>query len=180
MPDDTDVVNKQPVKSQKRKSTTLVDEQPRDVKRSKKEPRKPHPQAWIAEEDAALLKGVEKHGLDFDQIKAESGARLGKRKTRSLDTYLRLHHPDKFRELRAATPKKPNALDWTAEEKAALLAGVENHGLDFDKIKAHNDPRLGRSNDRASNSLRVMFIRCYPDKYRELKEMKALAKHEVL
>ena len=37
-----------------------------------------NPRAWMLEEETALLEGVERHGLDFDKIKAESGARLGK------------------------------------------------------------------------------------------------------
>lgn len=131
------------------------------------------------EEKTALLEGVKKHRFDFEKIKASSGARLGKRSASALQAHLYANHPSKVKELRVATPSKHTDL-WTVEEKTALLEGVEKHGLNFDKMKAHNDPRLSRRNDRASYSLSEGFIRYYPEKYRELMEKKALAKHEVL
>ncbi|GMH60696.1 hypothetical protein TrLO_g903 [Triparma laevis f. longispina] len=50
---------------------------------------KPPSNVWTEEETAALFEGVEKHGLDLNKIKAESGDRLDKRSKVAL--YSKLH-----------------------------------------------------------------------------------------
>ncbi|GMH55245.1 hypothetical protein TrLO_g5103 [Triparma laevis f. longispina] len=113
----------------KRRGAVLVEEQPRDVKKVKSAI-KVQRREWTVEESTALLDGVEKHGRDWNKIKAESGDRLGKRSAYSLYLQLYQHYPDKNRELIEAQPPRPSA--WTAEEKTMLLEGVGKHGLDFD------------------------------------------------
>ena len=98
-----------------------------------------------SQEKAALLSGVEKHGRDWEKIKASSGDRLAKRSKIALQQHLRDHHPDKYKELRE--PKRTDL--WTEEEDAALLEGAEKYGHDWDKIKAESGGRLGKRSARA-------------------------------
>ncbi|GMH75046.1 hypothetical protein TrLO_g8799 [Triparma laevis f. longispina] len=119
---------------------------------------------WTAEEDAALLEGVEKHGLDFEIIQAESGDRLGKRSAIAIAAHLHIYYHDKHRELRAATPR--SSATWTAEEKAALFEGVEKHELDFERIKAESGGRLDK---RSASALKQHLYIHRPDEYKEFK-----------
>ena len=126
-----------------------------------------------------LLGGVEKHGLNFDRIQAKYGARLGNRKADTLKSNFRNHHPDKLKELRAIIPytgawdkkkkkKKKGGLSppWTTEEDTALFEGVDEHGLNFDRIKAEYGARVGR---RSANLLYNHFRKRQPDKFKELR-----------
>ena len=61
---------------------------------------------WTADENATLVEGIGEHGLDFDRIKAEAGARLGDRLVDALDHHFRRAHPERYEELRKTTPRK--------------------------------------------------------------------------
>ncbi|GMI10465.1 hypothetical protein TrLO_g8344 [Triparma laevis f. longispina] len=61
--------------------------------------------------------------------------------------------------------KKPR---WTPEENAALLEGVNEYGLDFDRIKAEAGTRLVR---RKARALYDRFVERHPDRFRELREV---------
>eukprot|EP00519_Triparma_laevis_P015204 CAMPEP_0182492954 /NCGR_PEP_ID=MMETSP1321-20130603/2001_1 /TAXON_ID=91990 /ORGANISM="Bolidomonas sp., Strain RCC1657" /LENGTH=156 /DNA_ID=CAMNT_0024695597 /DNA_START=208 /DNA_END=675 /DNA_ORIENTATION=- len=88
---------------------------------------------WTEEEDEALLKGVNKYGLDFERIrKEEDGKVLADRSPLALRNRLRRQYPEKYKELRAATAWKK--APWTAEEDTALKKGVEKYGIDWDEI----------------------------------------------
>ncbi|GMH65422.1 hypothetical protein TrLO_g12714 [Triparma laevis f. longispina] len=63
---------------------------------------------WTAEEDEALLEGINKYNFDWDRIKAEAGDRFGDRTAKALNDHFRKYYPDKFEELRTATPKGAN------------------------------------------------------------------------
>ena len=54
--------------------------------------KKPHvdANAWTEEEEAALLEGLDKYGLEFGLIKAEYGALLGKRSINALENRCKL------------------------------------------------------------------------------------------
>ena len=56
---------------------------------------------------------------------------------------------------------------WTAEENAALLELVDEHGLNFGHIETEADARLG---DRTASALRVHFKRAHPETFKELRE----------
>ncbi|GMH88365.1 hypothetical protein TL16_g11134 [Triparma laevis f. inornata] len=129
------------------------------------------PQYWTDDEYTALFAGVKKHGLDFDRIKADKDPRLTRvsnRTNQALLKQFKTKFPNTFTEFNALIPKKPHPNDWTAEENEAMLELVKEHGLKFDKIKALNDPRLSRRNDRTENALRDHFAKKYPKEYREI------------
>ena len=94
---------------------------------------------WTEEEDDALLKGFGKYGLDFKQIKEKNSDVFADRTLGALRGRLHLKFPEKCKEVRAATPRKPHPNTWTAEEKAALKRGVKKHGNDWEKIISDND-----------------------------------------
>ncbi|GMH55315.1 hypothetical protein TrST_g4661 [Triparma strigata] len=98
--------------------------------------------AWTPEEDAALVKGVNDYGLDFERIRAANGALLGSRKSNSLEQRFRRSEPKKYKELKSAVPKKPRPTEWTAEQDAALAKGVDTYGINFDRIRLENSPLL--------------------------------------
>ncbi|GMH93720.1 hypothetical protein TL16_g12706 [Triparma laevis f. inornata] len=143
----------------KRKAATQVEEQPQNVKKVKtalptvKHGGRGHP-AWTAEEEAALVEGVDEYRLDFDRIKAEVGARPGDRKAKALHAHFRERHPDEFRKLRAANPVKWTGKDfaWTKEEDEALRRGVLKHGADYNKILETVNEVLGRRTVKAIQS----------------------------
>ncbi|GMH75058.1 hypothetical protein TrLO_g8802 [Triparma laevis f. longispina] len=112
----------------KRRGAVLVEEQPRDVKKLKVA-KKLHPTTWTEEEDAVLLDGVEKHGLDWNKIKAESGNRLDKRKAYALGDHLNDRHPDKLRELKGTKMwAEECCLRWT---EVGLVNGRQAHSNNF-------------------------------------------------
>ena len=131
-------------------------EQPRNVKKVKRASSKGKSQytgAWTAGEDAALLEGVDEHGLDFGRIKAEAGARLGYRKVRALYAHFKYAHPDKFGQLRAANPSKQNQhATWTKAENEALKRGAKSHGKDWENILETEKKVLGHRAVRALDS----------------------------
>lgn len=142
---------------QKKRATTLVDDQPRDVKRANNWTGGRRP--WTEEEKAALMDGVEKHGLDFDRIKAESVNRLGKRSAGALEEHLRRHHPDKLK-----GPKEPRCIAWTAKEDAALNSGTPKLGKDWEKILETENEILG---DRTVRAIGSRFHRMQKRRERE-------------
>ncbi|GMH88156.1 hypothetical protein TL16_g11073 [Triparma laevis f. inornata] len=135
------------------------------ARNSKKKLKKPHPSVWTAEENKALMEGVEKWGLDFERIKEESGGLLVKRSAGALMEHLYTFHRNIIRELRAEKPSNRTDL-WTEEEKATLLEGMEKHGLDCVKIKAESGERLGK---RSANALYVYLHHHHPKKFSELR-----------
>lgn len=54
----------------------------------------------------------------------------------------------------------------TAEEEAALVEAVDEHSLDFDRIKAEAGARFG---DRSVDALYDHFRQRHPDRYEELR-----------
>ena len=134
----------------------LVDWQPRDIKRAK------NAGGWTAEEEEALLEAVKEHGLDFERIKATKGARLGHRSISAIDNRFRSRYPEW---------KKMSTL--TSKEDAVLLDAVYKYGLDFYRIKAEYGACLGH---RKANTLKNIFYKINPEKRRELKEKRKLAK----
>mmetsp|Transcript_13034 Transcript_13034/g.23899 ORF Transcript_13034/g.23899 Transcript_13034/m.23899 type:complete len:354 (+) Transcript_13034:748-1809(+) len=93
---------------------------------------------WTEEEDKALLKGVDKYGLDWKRIKKEDDGKVfADRTPEALQTHLYDKYPAKYKAVRAVTPRKKTP--WKAEEDAALKRGVEVHGNDWDKIQSDND-----------------------------------------
>ncbi|GMH84972.1 hypothetical protein TrVE_jg5107 [Triparma verrucosa] len=120
-----------------------------DVKRKVEEETKPRATkkkrgkgfTWTEEGDDALLKGVGKYGLDFKQIREENDKVLADRTPQALRNRLKRQYPEKYKELRAATPRKryTNGTKWTSEDDVALKMGVEVHGTDWEKIKSKND-----------------------------------------
>ncbi|GMH47738.1 hypothetical protein TrLO_g6149 [Triparma laevis f. longispina] len=138
----------------KRKSASQVEEQLRNVKKAKSA-FGGRGFVWSADENAALVEGVNSHGLDFDRIKAEAGARLLGRKVRALSQHFRQVHPDKFRELREVTPTKQTNL-WTDEEDEALKRGRWKYGSDWEKIMKTESEVLG---DRTVGALKNKVLR---------------------
>ncbi|GMI02770.1 hypothetical protein TrLO_g5679 [Triparma laevis f. longispina] len=98
--------------------------------------------AWTADEEAALVEGVNEYGLDFDRIKAEAGARLGGRKANALYEHFKRSQPERFRELREATPNKRTDL-WTEEVDEVLKRGRLKHGDDREMILETEKEVLG-------------------------------------
>ena len=98
---------------------------------------------WTAEEETALVAGVGEHGLDFDHIKVEAGARLGDCSAGALRTQFERTHPDKFRELRELNPSGGRGLSWTSEEDEALKRGMTKHGRYWEKIRETENEVLG-------------------------------------
>ncbi|GMH81953.1 hypothetical protein TrVE_jg7744 [Triparma verrucosa] len=127
-------------------------------------PRKPKPSAWTLEQDAALLKGVDDYGLDFDRIRDESTL-LANRTSLALGVHFGRLTPDKLRELRAAAPVK-RGNPWTPEQDAALLKGVDDYGLDFDRIKDEHKDLL---ESRKVSGFEKRLKNLAPDKLRELR-----------
>ena len=84
----------------------IEETQPRGFKRTKAETGKDYHAAWTADEDAALLEGVDECGLDFGRIEVEAGAHLDRRTAKALYQRFREKHPDTFRELREANENK--------------------------------------------------------------------------
>ena len=102
---------------------------------------------WTAKEEDALLKGIVKYGMDFKRIREDNGKVLGGRSPGALQAHLYRYFPEKYEELRAATPRKYVA--WTAEEDAALKRGRKEHGTDWDVILKSENKVLGRRTLRA-------------------------------
>ncbi|GMH81916.1 hypothetical protein TL16_g09088 [Triparma laevis f. inornata] len=131
----------------KRKAATLVEEQHRDVKKEKRASPKGHWNgrgfSWTADEDTALVEGVDEHGLEWDRIKADAGARLGDRTVSALENHFRECHPETFRELMKLNPSGGRGLSWTAEEDKALKSGMAKHGTDWEKIHETEKDVLG-------------------------------------
>lgn len=162
---------KQNVQSQKGKATTLVDDQPQDAKRLKVKivkTRKLRPDAWTAKADVALLEAVNSHGLDFERIKSQYGARLGYRKARNIRSHFRQRFPDRFKELN--TGAMGRSIAWTTEEDTALLEAIDEHGLDFDRIKTEYGARLG---DRSKAALSKHLRKHFPARFKEAKKAAA-------
>ncbi|GMI13212.1 hypothetical protein TrLO_g11220 [Triparma laevis f. longispina] len=131
----------------KRKAAKQVKEQPRNVKKFKTakttktaktaNSTKTAKPRWTAEENTALVEGVNEYGLDFDLIKAEAGVVFVRRKARALYDRFVEKFPDRFRELREVNGKKSSAntgTAWTEEEDEALKRGVREHGADWKTI----------------------------------------------
>ncbi|GMH74465.1 hypothetical protein TrST_g2267 [Triparma strigata] len=110
---------------------------------------------WTEEEEAALLKGVGKYGLDYERIRGDNDKVLADRNPTAL--YIRLYNrlytkfPEKYKELRAVTPRKSKNqhVAWTAEQDAALKRGMKEHGRDWDKICTSEQDILGDRTLRA-------------------------------
>ncbi|GMH63800.1 hypothetical protein TL16_g03804 [Triparma laevis f. inornata] len=120
------------------KAATLVEEQPRNVKKVKRTLSKVNMGAgfaWTADEDSALVEAVDKYGLDFGRIKEEAGARLSDRTVDALRNHFRRSHPDKYGELIDA-----NSFRWTKKEDETLKKRRKKHGADWEKIlKTENE-----------------------------------------
>ncbi|GMH61951.1 hypothetical protein TrLO_g9144 [Triparma laevis f. longispina] len=112
---------------------------------------------WTDEEDEALVKGVDKHGLNFSRIRSENDSLLSKRTTQALDNHYRRAHPKDFKNLRAATPKIYN--NWTPEEDAALKRGIVHFDFDWQKIHQEENKILGRRTPVALASRYYSLIR---------------------
>ena len=118
---------------------------------------------YTLEHDAALRKGVKDYGLDFERIKDENKDLFDSRTAKSLYNHFKCVEPDKFQELRAATPRH-NA--YTPVQDAALKKGVDDYGLDFERIKDENkDLFYGRT----AGSLYQRFYKLERRKYQDLK-----------
>ncbi|GMI11928.1 hypothetical protein TrVE_jg12541 [Triparma verrucosa] len=103
--------------------------------------------AWTEEEEDALLKGIGKYGTDWKRIKEENDKVLGDRTVKALQNRLKYKYPEKFKELRAATPPRkryPAGDAWTAEEVEALKRGMKKYGQDWDEIRKSENKILGR------------------------------------
>ncbi|GMH80825.1 hypothetical protein TrST_g10638 [Triparma strigata] len=120
-----------------------VEEETKPKKTKKKRGGKGKP-AWTEEEDDELLKGAGKYGLDFKRIKKDNdGNVLADRTPDALRERFKRNNPEKFKELRAATPRKGTPW-WTAEEVEALKRGFKKYGIDWDEIHKSENKVLGR------------------------------------
>ncbi|GMH70131.1 hypothetical protein TL16_g08307 [Triparma laevis f. inornata] len=121
---------------------------------------------WTTEEDAAMMKVVGEHGLDFEQIKADNEALFANRTASAMEIHLVKKNPDKLKALRAATTRKPRPQDWTAEQDMAMVEDVEKFGFDFERIKAENEELLSNRN---VNSIKTRYEKLEAQKYEVLK-----------
>ena len=113
-------------------------EEETEPKKTKKR-RNGYTNPWTKEEEDALLKGAGKYGTDWKRIKKEDdGKVLADRTPDALQLHLHRRFPEKYKELRAANPRKKTPL-WTKEEVKALKRGVKEHGKDWDKIISDNE-----------------------------------------
>ena len=114
---------------------------------------------WTEEEEAALAEWLDKHGLDFDRIKAEYGALLVNRTIKAIEEHCRQSKnnqvKEKHREVKAAKKQYVNVTHWTEEEGAALAEGVDKYGRDYDRIKDEYGALLGK---RTAAALRTHCI----------------------
>ncbi|GMH88649.1 hypothetical protein TL16_g11215 [Triparma laevis f. inornata] len=122
--------------------------------------KKPRPNSWTAEQDTALIEGVNKYGLDFKRIQGENDI-LGVRTLQALEKQLSRIKPEKLIELKRALP--PPAREWSPEQIAALTDAVEKHGCDFELIKKEN-PCLKL---RTTYTLDISYSRIYLEKYKK-------------
>ena len=80
------------------------------MKAATKKPNETKKPNWTEEEEAALLEGFDKYGLDFGRIKVEYGALLENRQVTAIEfrcyTRKNTQLKEKYRELKAAIPKK--------------------------------------------------------------------------
>ena len=114
---------------------------------------------WTADEDAALDKGVNEHGLDFDRNKAEAGACFGYRTAQALQEKFREGHPETFRKLRESNGIKAryiNNIPWTEEEEEDVKRGVEKHGNDWEKTLKTESEALG---DRTASAVESRYTK---------------------
>ncbi|GMI05466.1 hypothetical protein TrLO_g3088 [Triparma laevis f. longispina] len=80
---------------------------------------------WTAEEDTALVEGINEYGLDFGCIKAEAGALLGGRKAQALYEHFRKYHPNRFEELREVTPMNHGCCLVRGGRRSAEEGGID-------------------------------------------------------
>ncbi|GMH88631.1 hypothetical protein TrVE_jg3267 [Triparma verrucosa] len=122
------------------------------------------PPSWSDEELAALRKGVDHYGLDFERIRKEREVLFVNRSVHALECHYRRLEPSKFRGLVTAKTRKGA---WTYEEDAAMFKGVDDYGLDFARIKEENKAVL---EIRKPKAMEQRYRRIKKQKYKELKK----------
>ncbi|GMI02830.1 hypothetical protein TrLO_g14433, partial [Triparma laevis f. longispina] len=129
---------------------------------------------WTAEEDAAVVAGVDKFGFDFERIRNDN--LLEDNTDRGIsDRFNKLKGDAAWKEkledanlTMTATPRKGSS-PWTAKQENAVVEGVEKFGFDFAKIKAENKELLTNIYNRSVKSIEKRYEMLEPQKYREWK-----------
>ncbi|GMH62616.1 hypothetical protein TL16_g03515 [Triparma laevis f. inornata] len=107
--------------------------------------------------------GGEEEGIEDEEVVVPAASKPAKPRDRSSGKKRKAaaqveEQPRNVIKVKTASPKTrtPRPTDWTADEEAALLEAVNEHGLDFDRIKAEYDARLG---GRKAKTLYDNFLR---------------------